>query len=354
MNERGVNRQWLLRRHPVGRLAASDLQFHQGQIPALAEGQLLIRVLLVAMDPAIRAFLSPRPGYRPAVEPGAPVTGMVLGEVVASRCPGRLIGELVSGFGSWSDHVVGSGAQFVPVPLELGQGPSGDLAAYTHVLGSSGLTAHHGLTVVGALATDDSVLVSAAAGAVGSLAGQMARILGAKRVVGIAGGPDKCRLATSRYGYDACIDYQAVADLGAAVRAALPEGADLCFENVGGAPLQAALDVLRPGARIVLCGMISQYDADGPVPGPPNLWNLIVHGARMQGFRIAGLLNDRSRSREVLGLIDQWLRAGRLHYDIDLRVGFEQIPQAFAALSTGQHRGRLVVRINTAQAASAC
>jgi NADPH-dependent curcumin reductase CurA len=345
VTERGINRQWLLRRHPVGRLAAGDLQLHQGEIPEPAEGQLLVRVLLVSMDPAIRAFLSPRPGYRPAVAPGMPVTGMVLGEVVESRCPGRLPGELVSGFGSWSDHVAGPGAQFAPVPLDLGH----DLAAYTHVLGTSGLTAHHGLTAVGALTPGDTVLVSAAAGAVGSLAGQMARILGARRVVGIAGGPAKCRLAESRYGYDTCIDYRAVADLGQAVRAALPEGADLCFENVGGASLQAALDVLRPAARIVLCGMISQYDAEGPVPGPPNLWNLIVHGARMQGFRIANLLGDRVRTREVLGLIAHWLRDGRLKYDIDLREGFEQIPQAFAALSTGQHHGRLLVRINTPQ-----
>lgn len=224
-----INRQWLLRRHPVGRLAEGDLQLHLGEMPVPADGQLLVRVLLVAMDPAIRAFLSPRPGYRPAVAPGLPVTGMVLGEVLASRCPGRLPGELVSGFGSWSDHVVGPGSQFAPVPLDLGR--EHELAAYTHVLGTSGLTAHH--------------------------------------------------------------------------------------------------------------------DAEGPVPGPPNLWNLIVHGASMQGFRIGSMLSDHVRTRETLSQIDRWIRDDRLRYDIDLREGFEQIPQAFAALSTGQHHGRLVVRINT-------
>lgn len=337
-----INRQWRLRAYPAGRLVASDLELHQTAVPKLDDGQLLVRVLLVAMDPAIRAFLSPRPGYRPAVALGAPVTGMVLGEVVESCCPGRRVGELVSGFGSWSDYVVGSDAQFAPVAVELGA----ELEAYTHVLGTSGLTAYHGLTAVGALTTGDSVLVSAAAGAVGSLAGQMARILGARRVVGIAGGADKCRLAVARYAYDACVDYKAEPDLTAALREALPDGADVCFENVGGAALQAALDLLRPGARIVLCGMVAQYDAATPPAGPSNLWNLVVHGAHMQGFRISTTLVDRALTRQRLGLIATWVASGRLRYDVDVRTGFETIPQAFAALSSGDHRGRLVVRIN--------
>jgi NADPH-dependent curcumin reductase len=336
----GVNRQWRLRAYPVGRLDAGDLQRHEAPIPAIADGQMLVRVLLVAMDPAIRAFLSPRPGYRPSVELGAPVTGMVLGEVVESRCAGRPAGELVSGFGAWSDYVIGSDAQFAPVAVDLGA----ELPAYTHVLGTSGLTAYHGLTAVGALKAGESVLVSAAAGAVGSLAGQLARLLGARRVVGIAGGADKCRRAVERYGYDACIDYKAMPDLTAALRQALPEGADVCFENVGGAALQAALGLLRPNARVVLCGMVSQYDAAEPPPGP-NLWNLVVQGARIEGFRISTTLGDRVLTRERLQRIAGWIADGRLRYDIDLRSGFDAIPQAFAALSTGEHHGRLVVRI---------
>jgi NADPH-dependent curcumin reductase len=335
-----TNRQWRLRAYPAGRLAADDLELHQGPIPTLEDGQILVRVLLVAMDPAIRAFLSPRPGYRPSIAIGTPVTGMVLGEVIESRCPGRRPGERVSGFGAWSDYVVGSDAQFAPVAVDLGA----DLEAYTHVLGTSGLTALHGLTAVGALAAGESVLVSAAAGAVGSLAGQMARLLGARRVVGIAGGADKCRRAVERYGYDACIDYKAAPDLTAALRQALPDGADVCFENVGGAALEAAIALLRPGARVVLCGMVSQYDAAVPPPGP-NLWNLVVQGARIQGFRISTTLGDRALTRERLARIAGWLADGRLRYDIDVRTGFDAIPQAFAALSTGEHRGRLVVRI---------
>ena len=335
-----VNREWRLRAYPSGRLAVDDLELHRAAIPHIADGQMLVRVLLVAMDPAIRAFLSPRPGYRPAVALGAPVTGMVLGEVIESRCAGRLPGELVSGFGAWSDYVVGSDAQFAPVAVDIGA----ELEAYTHVLGTSGLTAYHGLTAVAALAAGESVLVSAAAGAVGSLAGQMARLLGARRVVGIAGGADKCRRAVDRYGYDACIDYKAVPDLTAALRQALPDGADVCFESVGGAALQAAIELLRPRARVALCGMVSQYDAVAPPPGP-DLWNLVVHGARIQGFRISTTLVDRALTRERLARIAGWIAAGRLRYDIDLRTGFDAIPQSFAALSTGEHHGRLVVRI---------
>ena len=342
MSAPGANRQWRLRRYPVGRLAEDDLALHVEPVPAPAEGQMLVRVLFVAMDPAIRAFMRPQPGYRAGVAPGEPVTGMVLGEVVESRCPGREVGEVVSGFGAWSDYVVGSEAQFAPVPIELGH----ELSAYTHVLGTSGLTAHHGLTRVGAIAPGDQVLVSAASGAVGSLAGQMARILGAGRVVGIAGGAEKCRLAVERYGYDDCVDYKAGADLVAALRVALPHGIDLCFENVGGSALQAAMANLRPGARVALCGMISQYDKSDPEPGPANLWNLVVHGARIEGFRISTTLGDRARTRAVLACIAGWIRAGMLNHDVDLRDGFDQIPHAFAALSTGRHRGRLVVRIH--------
>ncbi|HEY4083065.1 MAG TPA: NADP-dependent oxidoreductase [Burkholderiaceae bacterium] len=340
-----MNRQWRLRRYPAGRLAEDDLELHRTEVPTASEGQLLVRVLFVAMDPAIRAFLKPQASYRAGVGLGEPVTGMGLGEVVESRCPGRSVGEIVSGFGSWSDYVVGGDAQFAPVPVELGH----DLAAYTHVLGTSGLTAHHGLTRVGAMVPGDQVLVSAAAGAVGSLVGQMARILGAGRVVGIAGGADKCRLAVERYGYDDCLDYKAGGDLAASLRQAMPQGIDLCFENVGGNTLQAALGNLRPAARIALCGMIAQYDQAEAPAGPSNLWNLIVHGARVEGFRISTTLGDRSRTRAVLACIDRWIGAGQLRFDLDVRQGFEQIPQAFAALSTGQHRGRLVVRIGEPQ-----
>jgi len=340
LSAQAVNRQWRLRAYPSGPLAQADLELHQAAVPAPADGQMLVRVLLVAMDPAIRAFLSPRPGCRPSVALGAPVTGMVLGEVVESRCPGRRSGEIVSGFGAWSDYVVGDDAQFAPVAVDLGA----ELEAYTHVLGTSGLTAYHGLTAVAALAAGECVLVSAAAGAVGSLAGQMARFLGARRVVGIAGGAAKCRQAMERYGYDACIDYKAVPDLAAALRHALPDGIDVGFENVGGTALQAAVELLRPGARVALCGMVSQYDAAVPPPGP-NLWNLVVHGARIQGFRISTTLADRALTRERLARIAGWIAQGRLRYDIDLRLGFDAIPQAFAALSTGRHQGRLVVRI---------
>ncbi|MDE1927556.1 MAG: NADP-dependent oxidoreductase, partial [Burkholderiales bacterium] len=252
--------------------------------------------------------------------------------------------DIVSGFGTWSDRLVADAAAFSRVALI----PDLALSIHTHVLGTSGLAALHGLQDVAGLRPGDRVLVSAAAGGVGSLACQFARLLGASRVVGIAGGAGKCRISVERYGCDACIDHRAAPDpqaLEAALRSALPEGIDVGFENVGGAPLQAALALLRPGARIALCGMIAEYDAAAPAPGPANLWNLIVQRARIEGFRVAPLLADRARVDALLARIEGWLRAGALRYDIDERDGIEAVPQAFAALSSGRHRGRLVVRV---------
>ncbi|MDE2367863.1 MAG: NADP-dependent oxidoreductase [Burkholderiales bacterium] len=338
----GVCREWRLRAVPRGVLAADDLALADVALPQPAAGEVRLRVLRLPMDPAIRMTLASRGGnYGAGVAVGSAVRGLVLGRVEASRSPALAVGDIVSGFGSWSEQIVGDAARFAPVSVRADL----PLSIHTHVLGTSGLAALHGLADVGAVRSGDSVLVSAAAGGVGSLACQFARLLGASRVVGIAGGAEKCRIAVERYGCDACIDHRAAPDLEAALRAALPEGVDLGFENVGGAPLQAALALLRPGARIALCGMIAEYDAAEPAPGPANLWNLIVQRARIEGFRVAPLLADRPRVDALLERIEGWLRAGTLQYDIDERDGFEAVPQAFAALSNGGHRGRLVVRV---------
>jgi NADPH-dependent curcumin reductase CurA len=249
----------------------------------------------------------------------------------------------VWGFGSWSDYVVGTGARFHPVPAYLGHAPS----VYTHALGTIGLTAHRGLFEVAALRPGDTVLVSAAAGAVGSLVGQMARIGGASRIVGIAGGAQKCSRAMQRYGYDLCIDYKDKdpARLREAIGAALPDGIDVVFEGVGGAVLEAALDSINRHARVALCGMVSRYGAAEKVPGPANLWNLVARSARIEGFLVSELFGQHARIAETLNVIDGWIRDGRLRHDIDIRHGFERIPDTFNCLFTGAHAGRLVVDI---------
>lgn len=336
-----TNRQWLLCRRPQGTVTAADLELRRAGVPEPGQGQVLVRVMLLCMDPTIRNFMDVNPGYGAAIALGEPIRGMILGKIVESRDAARRTGDLVWGFGSWSDYVVGPGAQFFPVPSHFGH----PLPAYTHVLGTIGLTAHYGLFGVAALRAGETVLVSGAAGAVGSLVGQMARIGGASRIVGIAGGADKCRRATERYGYDFCIDYKDSGRIGDAIAAALPDGLDVVFENVGGALLDAALERLNKNGRVALCGMISRYGATEKAPGPSNLWNLVVNTARIQGFLVTDILGQEARSAEMLREIDGWIRDGRLRYDIDMRRGFERIPEAFNCLFTGEHAGRLLVDI---------
>lgn len=185
--------------------------------------------------------------------------------------------------------------------------------------------------------------MSGAAGAVGSLAGQMARIAGASSVIGIAGGPEKCARAVKDYGYDACIDYKTNPDLSAAIGRALPRGIDICFENVGGASLDAALAHLRKNARIALCGMISGYNAEEQ--SLKNAWSLVVNTACLQGFRVTDVLADRERMAAMLTQIANWIDVGTLRWHVDVRDGFETIPETFLCLFSGNHNGRLLVRL---------
>ena len=337
-----INRQWLLRRRPQGQVGRDDLELATFAVPAPAKGEVLVRVKLLCMDPTIRNFMDPDPGYGAPVAVGGVIRGVVIGEIVESRDETRAIGELVWGFGEWSDYVAGPAAQFFPLPTRFGH----PLPAYTHVLGTIGLTAHYGLHDVAGIRPGQTVLVSGAAGAVGSLVGQMARIAGASRIVGIAGGKDKCQRAVQRYGYDQCIDYKGDTKLDDALGEAFPDGIDIVFENVGGAILEAALNHLRKNARVALCGMIARYGATETVPGPRNLWNLVVNTARIEGFLVTDILGDPARSDKALREIDSWIRDGRLHYDVDVRTGFENIPDTFNCLFTGAHAGRLVVQID--------
>lgn len=338
-----TSRHWVLAKRPQGSLRPDNLERVERPTREPDDQEVLIRVLYLAMDPAIRGFMNASGNYAAPLALGAPVRGMVLGQVLRSRCATLSAGQMVWGFGSWSDYVVGPAKQYFPVSPASGF----DLPAYTHVLGTIGLTAYHGLFDVGGMVAGNSVLVSAAAGAVGSLVGQMARLKGAARVVGIAGGPAKCRLAVERYGYDFCIDYKAVPDLGAAIKDALPTGVDVHFENVGGAVLEAAIDHLAKNARIALCGMISAYNGapGAPLGGPANLWNLVVKTARMQGFLISDVLAQPERCAARLAEIADWVRPGKLTYDLDIRDGFETIPAVYNDLFAGTNTGRLLVRI---------
>lgn len=336
-----TSRHWVLAKRPQGALKQTDLERTSRPIPEPGADEVLVRVIYLAMDPAIRGFMNAAGNYAAPLAIGDPVRGMVLGQVVRSRSAALPEGQLVWGFGSWSDYVVGPAVQYYPVSPDAGFA----LPAYTHVLGTIGLTAHYGLTEIARLAPGDTVLVSAAAGAVGSLVGQIAKLKGAARVVGIAGGPAKCSLAVDRYGYDACIDYKAVADMRHAVGEALPKGIDVHFESVGGAILEAAIAHLAKNARIAICGLIAGYNATHAESGPANLWNLVVKTAQIRGFLVTDILGQRDRTASMLAEIAGWIRQGKLRYDVDVREGFETIPDVYNCLFTGAHRGRLIVRI---------
>lgn len=335
-----ANRQWTLARRPRGAPRVEDFALIAGSVEAPGPGEVVLRNRFLAMDPAIRNVLGQGGAYAEPLPLGVPVRGMVLGEVVASADPSLAPGDLAWGFGTWSDYSRGPASGLHKVDGDA------EPATYLHQRGTIGLTAAYGLFGIGGLRPGDKVLVTGAAGAVGSLVGQMAKAGGASRVVGIAGGPAKCLRATGRYGYDACLDYKAGGDLGAQLAEAFPDGIDVVFDNVGGRQLEAAIDHIAKDARIALCGMISGYGQEGPAAGIGNLWNLVARTARIHGFRVTDILGDPDRRRPFQDRIEALIAAGQLEADLDIRVGLEGVPATFAALFDGSHEGRLLVRLD--------
>lgn len=333
--------QWVLQRRPTGRLTLDNFALVQRPSPEPQIGDVVVRVDYLAMDPAIRGFMNDSGSYAAPIVEGQAIRGMILGTVIASRSAALREGDIVWGFGTWSDHIVVPASQLHKANGEAATDP--DLL---HRRGTIGLTAYYGLTTIAPVRKGDRVLLSGAAGAVGSLAGQMARQLGASNVVGIAGGPDKCRRAIERYGYDDCIDYKSVPDLQEAVEAAMPEGVDVFFDNVGGEALNAAINLLRKGGRIALCGMISGYDGPNPSIAPPNLWNLVVQTAGMKGFRLTDMLGDQAFLDAARSDIDGWIAANELRGDLDIQPGLKHAPEAFLSLFSGGNSGRLLVQVH--------
>lgn len=290
------------------------------------------------MDPAIRGFLDNRPSYLPPVAVGAPVAGMSLGEVVESNNASYPPGTLVRALGTWSELTVIDGAA---LGLEaIVADPAVPIEHYMGALGPVGLTAWVGLDTIGAAKSGETVLISAAAGATGSLVGQIARIRGC-RVVGLVGSAAKAA-AIAPFGFDATIDYRAVPDLASAIRVAAPDGIDVYFDNVGGATLETVLPLMALHGRVVVCGMIGQYnDADHPY-GVKTLWQLVVNRITMRGY----LTYDHP---EVLGQAQAelagWITDGRLVPLTNIRHGFDEIPAAFIDLMSGRTIGKTLVTI---------
>lgn len=328
----------VLARRPSGAPSPEDFRIEPCAVPEPRAGEMLVANRILAMDPAIRGFLDDRPSYLPPVAIGETVRGMVLGEVVASRNPAFPEGSLVRALAGWADY-----ALLAPDAIGLEAVdpiPGARIESYMGALGPSGLTAWVGLRVIGRVAAGETVLVSAAAGAVGSVVGQIARSIGA-RVIGLTSSAGKCeRLAA--FGYDAAIDYRVAPDLAAAIRAAAPEGIDVYFDNVGGSILETALPLMREQGRVVVCGMIGDYnDQDRPYP-VRTLWQLVVKRLTMRGF----LTYDHAdRLDEARADLRRWAEEGRLRPVECVYEGLASAPGAFIDLMAGRTVGKALVRL---------
>jgi NADPH-dependent curcumin reductase CurA len=329
------NLQVLLAARPEGLPKESDFKIVRQPMPELTPGKVLVENLYLSLDPAMRGWMADRKSYIPPVGLGEVMRGLTVAEVVRSEDPAFAPGDRVSGTMGWQRYAVARGKEFHRLP----DGVSPSLALGP--LGMTGLTAYFGLLDVGRPKEGETVLVSAAAGAVGSVVGQIAKIKGC-RVVGIAGGPDKCRWLREELGFDAAIDYKSEGDLWEKVRAACPKGIDVYFDNVGGEILNVALRGINRGARVTICGAISQYNATQEVPGPSNYLSLLINRARMEGFIV---FDYQAKYGEGLKDLGRWLQEGRLRHRADVVEGLENAPKALLRLFDGGNMGKLLVRI---------
>ncbi len=332
-------KRFTLAARPQGVPQQRDFALVEEALPVLQDGQFLIENRFASLDPAIRGWLDDAPSYMPPVPLGEAVRATTVGVVCDSRNPDFAVGQWVLGLNAIETHSLGVAGGFTgPIDLSLVPSPTHFLS----VLGAVGMTAWFGLTEVGQPKAGETLLVSGAAGAVGSLVGQIGRSMGLK-TIGIAGGPEKCRRLIERYRFDAAIDYRgkSVQQLEADIRAAAPGGVDVVFENVGGACLDAALMNLRHGSRVALCGLISEYNSVEKL-GARNLWQLIVHSARIQGLLVRDYL---PRFAEGAGEMAKLLSAGGLVFDEHVDVGIDNAFAAFMRLFEGSNDGKMILQL---------
>ncbi len=332
-----TNERVVLRRRPEGLLSKDDVELEVGAaLPELADGEALLDVEWLGIDATVRTWLSKAEGYLPAVEIGEPVRASGIGRVVATRCETFPLGDLVYGLPGWQRYGV-----VRDDPLATHLGAEVDVPAMLSVLGATGLTAYVGIVDVAAAQEGETVVVSAAAGATGSLAAQIAKIRGC-RVVGICGSDDKARWLVDDLGLDGAINRR-TEDVHARLKVLCPDRVDVYFDNVGGAILDAVLDRLAMHARVVLCGAIAVYNERGRPPGPSNYFQLINRRARMEGFLS---LDHWDRFPEVAATLGTWLAEGRLQYRTEVYEGLGSAVDALNALFTGANTGKTVINLS--------
>jgi NADPH-dependent curcumin reductase len=328
------NRQVLLKRRPTGAPTNADFDIADGPTPDPADGEALVRGIYLSLDPYMRGRISGVRSYAKPVDIGAVMEGRVVGQVVRSREPGFREGDYVYGGYGWQLYSAVLGKDLIK--LDPNEAP---LSTALGVLGMPGLTAYVGLSEIGRPQRGETVVVSAASGAVGAVVGQLARRHGA-RVVGIAGGPDKCRYVEGELGFDTCIDHRS-ADLGAALDRACPNGIDVYWENVGGAVQQAVFPRLNDFGRVVMCGMVSEYNDVEPRPGP-NLMAAVRKRLKIQGFIVS---DQWQRFGEYRAIAAPLVRNGELKYREDIVEGLDRAPEAFIGLLNGRNFGKLLIKL---------
>jgi NADPH-dependent curcumin reductase CurA len=333
-----TNRKLVLAERPAGRVDENTVELLEEELPPLGENEALVAVRYLSIDPTIRTWMNDAPGYLPPIGIGEVVRSGGIGEVVESRSDRYNEGDLVFGMVGWQSHLItgeSTGAFLQPLP------PGTDPLMAINLFGINGPTAYFGLLEVGELKQGDVVVVSGAAGATGSTAGQLAKIKGAKKVIGIAGGPEKCAFVTDELGFDCCIDYKSES-VARRLHEEAPSGIDLYFDNVGGEILDAVLANLALRGRVVLCGAIAHYNETGRPAGPSNYTNLIRQRGKMEGFIV---LDYAPRYPEAQGALAELVTEGQLKHREHVVDGLERAPEALNYLFDGTNTGKVVVRL---------
>ena len=331
------NRQWRLARRPVGMVKESDFEFREEPLPQVHDGEALIQNLYISFDPAMRGWMEDRKSYIPPVEIGAVMRAGAVGQVIESRMPGLARGDFVQGLFGWQEYALAGAGLGAPNKLP----PGTPLTWPLGVTGITGLTAYFGLLDLGKPRAGETVLVSGAAGATGSVAAQIAKRVVGCRTIGIAGGRDKCAWLTGELGLDGAIDYKNE-DVQRRIGELCPDDVNVYFDNVGGEILDAALFHIAERARIVLCGGISGYNEKEPPPGPRNLMNLVTRRGRMEGFIV---IDYAARFAEAVRELTGWVSAGKIAHKEDVQRGIENAPRTFLRLFRGENTGKQLLQV---------
>ena len=340
MGNKPVNRMLKLKDRPMGAVSSENFEWFEEEVLDIEEGQMLIKVLYLSFDPTQRGWLNDIPSYMPPVQIGEVMRAGAVGQVVESRNKNFTEGDLVQGSFGWQEYVVTDGSSdFMPAQkIPEGIPPTSALS----VFGVTGLTAYFGMLDIGKPQEGDTVLVSGAAGATGSVAGQIAKIKGASKIIGIAGGSDKCKWVVEEAGYDHCIDYKNE-NVGQKITELAPEGLNIYFDNVGGPILESSLACIAQKARVVLCGGISSgYSMESLPPGPSTLMNLVIQRARMEGFIV---IDYAERFPDAIIDLGGWVGEGKIVYREDIAEGLENCPETLGNLFKGKNLGKQLLKL---------